>query len=317
MGYLAPFPDQLKEIEYVRVYFHLECCESFELPRLALLQLRRELLQALKTLQNHCDGVVCEGLKDLLVPSLPSDPALVRLVQKPAPALVLSPDVSCFGRFELNQRLIFPVILVGPAIQQLNALWRLIQCLGEQGIYNGNGKFIVEAVESENAEGQRAMLWMNNEPFSELIAPINSLFWWLDRQPFPDAQITLSVNSPLRLLQRGKPLFKISFAEMFPFILRRVSSLLSCYGQFDMSGDAGYLIDLANHVEMSKNCLVWNDWRRLKNIAGGQNLGGLLGEMVLQGESLSELIWILQLGSLFNVGKGAAYGAGQYTLSYA
>lgn len=317
MGYLAPYPDQLKEIEYTRVYFHLECCELFELPRLALLQLRRELLQALNTLQDQCDEVVCEGLKNLLMPSPPSDPALVRLVQKPAPALVLSPDASCFGTFEPKQHLILPVILIGPATQQLNALWRLIQCLGEQGIYNGSGKFIVEAVESENAEGQRAMLWMNDEPFSELVAPINNLLWWLDRQPLPDAQLTLSINSPLRILQRGKPLFKISFAEMFPFILRRVSSLLSCYGQLDMSADAGYLIDLANHVEISKNCLEWKDWRRLKNITGGQNLGGLLGEMVLQEESLSELIWILQLGSLFNFGKGAAYGAGQYTLSYA
>lgn len=316
MGYLAPFPDQLKEIEYVRVYFHLECCESFELPELALLQLRRELIQALKQLQENCDDVVCGGLKNLIMPSLPSDPTLVRQVQKPAPALVLSPDVSCFGHFEQQQRLILPVILIGSAIQQLNALWTLIQCLGEQGIYNGHGKFRVESVESENAEGQRAMLWMSDEPLSELIAPINNLFWWLDRQPYSDARVNLSLLSPLRLLQSGKPLFKISFADLFPFVLRRVSSLLSCYGQFDLSGDAGYLIDLANQVEMVENRLEWKDWRRLKNLQGGQNLGGLLGRMDLQGESLSELIWILQLGSLFNVGKGAAYGAGQYTLSY-
>lgn len=316
MGYLAPYPDRLKEIEYVRVYFHLECCEAFELPMLALLQLRRELLQALKTLQNQCEKVISDGLNHLLLPHLPSDPALVRIVQKPSPALILSPDVSCFGSFEPKQRIVLPVTMIGSAIQQLNALWMLIQCLGDQGLYRGHGKFIVEAVESEHPDGQKVMLWMNNESLSELIAPVSNLSWWLDRQPLPGRLTTLSVNSPLRLLQRGKPLFKISFAEMFPFILRRVSSLLSCYGHFDMSGDAGYLISLAGSAEISENHLVWKDWRRLKNISGGQNLGGLLGDMVLQTETLSELIWILQLGSLFNIGKGAAFGSGQYALSY-
>lgn len=314
MSYQAPFPDQLKEIEYVRVYFHLEFCELFELPELALLQLRRELLQALKKLQAYSDHVDCGGLKNLLMPELPNDPILVRQFQKPAPALVLSPDVSCFGRFEQKQRLVLPVLLLGPAIQQLNALWKLLQNLGEQGICNGQGRFVVEAVESENAEGQRAMLWMNDESLSELVAPVNNLSWWLERQSCLDDQMLLALLSPLRLLQRGKPLFKITFSDLFPFILRRVTGMLSCYGQLDLSGDASYLIGLGGQVKVIENRLRWKDWRRLNNLQGGQSLGGLTGEMIFHGESLSELVWILQLGSLFNVGKGAAYGAGQYVL---
>lgn len=315
MSYLAPFPDQLKEIEYVRAYFYLECCEAFELPQLALLQLRREFLQTLKILRDDGDIQTYHRLKTVLMPELPSDPVLVRQVQKPAPAMVLAPDISSCGYFKPGQRIIMPIILLGSAVQQLNDLWKLLSCLGKRGLYKGKGRFIVEAVESENAAGQRAMLWLRGEPPSELVTPVNNLFWWLERQSRAEGAIHLTLLSPLRLLHRGKPLFRAAFAELFPFILRRVSALLAFYGHYDLSADAAYLIKLAYQVETFENDLQWQDWRRLENCLGSQNLGGLMGTMTLRGQSLAEIIWIIQLGSLFNFGKGAPYGAGQYAFS--
>ena len=97
MGYRAPFPPELEQVEYVKLYFHLEICDSFDLPALALLQLRRELLQALKILsaQNSVDFV--GSLDKLIKPDLPTDPVLLRQTQKAPPALVMSPDFSQFG----------------------------------------------------------------------------------------------------------------------------------------------------------------------------------------------------------------------------
>ena len=41
-------------------------------------------------------------------------------------------------------------------------------------------------------------------------------------------------------------------------------------------------------------------------------LGGVIDELVVEGEDLGNFSWLLNLGALMNIGKGAAYGAGCY-----
>ena len=36
----------------------------------------------------------------------------------------------------------------------------------------------------------------------------------------------------------------------------------------------------------------------------------------LEGEGLEKLAWLLDLGTLMNIGKGAAYGSGCYQVSH-
>ncbi len=213
-----------------------------------------------------------------------------------------------------RQRLVLPVLLVGTAIHQLQDFWSLLEALGTQGLTNNRGRFTVEAVESENAEGQKAMLWLKGEPVIALTPPVNDLAWWLERQSGPGDCVRLSLISPARLIQRGKPLFKASFADLFPFILRRVTGVLAHHGGVELAPDISTFVQYANQLETVSNCLRWKDWRRLQHMHGGQNLGGVIGDVTVKGSTLGELLWLLQLGSLFNIGKGAAYGAGQYQL---
>ena len=149
-----------------------------------------------------------------------------------------------------------------------------------------------------------------------LTPPVSHLSWWLERQPGLNDSIELELVTPLRLLRQGKPLFKVDFTAIFPYLLRRVTALLASYSRFELIAEPGRLISLAKRVKLLENRLVWNDWRTLKLEHGGQNLGGLLGHLSIAGDELAELLWVLQLGSLFNFGKGAAYGAGQYCLNY-
>lgn len=315
MGYLAPFPQQLERVEFVRFYFHLEFIDDFDLPRSALLQLRRELIQALETLESGEKSPTLSELKACLLPELPRDPVLLRRVQRPSPALVLTPDMSRFGLIEKGRQLILPLLLFGPAIHQLEGWVFLLRQLGEQGIYNGCGRFFVDALEGEDGSGVRSMLFCRGEPVSPLTPPIGNLFWWLERQPLVVERCRLEVVSPLRLMRRGKPLFKADFGDLFPFILRRVSAFLALYGDVDLSSEATSLLDSSLLVSTLRNKLSWQDWRSLDRVHGSQALGGLMGHLELQGETLSEISWLLQLGSLLNVGKGAAFGAGQYCLA--
>ena len=316
MGYQAPFPADLERAEYVKLYFHLEVCDYFDLPALALLRLRRELFQALRVLQEQGETEVVSQLQLLLQPPLPVDPVLLRRIQKPSPAIVLSPDLSLQGLFEPKQRIVLPILFIGSGITTIDAFCCLMQQLGKQGLYHGSGQFHLEAVETEDGSGVRSMLWFNGQQSDRLIPPVNNLSWWLERQLCRGDSAQLEIVSPLRLLNRSKPLFKARFIDLFPFILRRVTAVLAAHAGVEVIRDPAHLISLANRVELLENNLRWQDWRTLKMEQGDQNLGGLMGTLSLAGDELSELIWILQLGSLLNFGKGATYGAGQYRVCY-
>lgn len=316
MGYYAPFPAELQQVEYVKLYFHLEVSDYFDLPALGLLQLRREFLQAFKKLSAQGENDCVAELKQLLQPDLPDDPVLLRQIQRPAPPLVLSPDISQHGLIEPKQRIILPVLFVGSGISAIDPFIFLLQHLGTQGLYHGSGQFVLEGVETEDGSGVRTMLWFADQQTRRLNPPVCRLSWWLERQHFPGKSVQIEITTPLRLMHQGKPLFKAEFANIFPFLLRRVTALLAGHADVELSFDPGYLISISRQIELNENHLFWKDWRALKSERGAQNLGGLMGHFSIGNDALSELLWILQLGSLFNFGKGSTYGAGQYRLNY-
>jgi len=315
MSYEAPFPQQLSRVEFVQLRFHLELNDYFDLPELAILQLRRELLQAFKDLQYQLNGTDVAGLKRIFFPELPVDPSLLKQVQKPASALILSPDITQFGLMEPKQHIILPVLAFGPAIHFVDTLSLLLKVLGKQGLYKGRGQYTIDAIESQDASGVRSMLWMNGEPVSPLTPPINDLSWWLEREKRFEDVLRIDVLSPLRMLHKGRPLFKADFVQIFPFILRRVTSFLGHYGQVDLTHEIPTYLNLLNQIKTLNNQLYWKDWRQLDRGQGTQNLGGLVGFLDIGGAGLTSLLWILHIGRLLNLGKGAAYGAGQYSLA--
>jgi len=316
VGYYAPFPAELQQVEYVKLYFHLEICNYFDLPALGLLQLRRELLQALKNLSAQGESDCAAELKQILQPDLPADPVLLRQIQRPTPPLVISPDISQHGLIEPKQRIILPVLFVGSGINAIDPFISLLQHLGAQGLYHGSGQFVLEGVEAEDGSGVRSMLWFAGKQTNRLSPPICRLAWWLERQHSPGKSVQIEIITPLRLLHQGKPLFKAEFANIFPFLLRRVTTLLAGHTEVELNLNPADLISISRQVTLYENHLFWKDWRALKGERGDQNLGGLIGHLCVEGETLSELLWILQLGSFFNFGKGSTYGAGQYRLNY-
>ncbi len=313
MGYRAPFPVALEQVEYVKLYFHLELDTYFDLPKLGLLQLRRELMQALKS----CSGDVdVASLKQLLQPELSSDPVVLRQVQKPAPALVISPDISYHGLMEPKQQLVLPILFIGSGVHSIVPFITLLQQLEKQGIYHGSGTFRLVEIDVEDGSGTKSHFWSVDTPPVALSPPMSNLAWWLERQQPLTDRVDFEVISPIRALHKGRPLFKAHFSAVFPLLMRRVSALINAHTGVELVDDPGYFFDRAARVKSAGKPLRWRDWRTLKSPQGEQNLGGLMGTLSLEGAVLEELWWLLYLGSLFKIGKGAAYGAGQYRLSY-
>jgi len=313
VGYRAPFPVELHQVEYVKLIFQLESDTYFDLPQFGLLQLRRELFQTLKVWEFEGHDVV--PLKQLLQPELSSDPVVVRQVQKPAPAVVISPDISQYGLIEPHQHLTFSCVFVGTGIAAIVPFIALISRMQGMGLYHGDGTFRLTKIDVEDGRGSLSLFWAAGDSFENLMPPVNTLAWWLERQPPLHSLTNLKIISPVRALHKGKPLFKANFAAIFPYILRRVSSLITAHSGVETVADPAYLLNVSKQVKSEGKPLMWKDWRHLKLSSGGQGLGGLFGTLSLEGDSLSELWWLLYLGQLFNIGKGAAYGSGQYSIN--
>ena len=122
----------------------------------------------------------------------------------------------------------------------------------------------------------------------------------------------IEVITPARLLHRGRLLRAPKFTQLFPFMLRRVSSLLYACCGLELADEAGWLLDAASRVAEVDSGWNWHDWRQLGE--DHDPVGGVTGHLTVEGPDNAQLGWIVALATLCGIGKGAAYGAGQLRL---
>jgi hypothetical protein len=121
--------------------------------------------------------------------------------------------------------------------------------------------------------------------------------------------IRLTFATPLRLTVNGAVLSRFDYATFFRAQLRRCSSLWAYYGSGAPALDFVALSTAADTVSILENTMYYG--RRPGY--GPQGKPGLMG--VVECDGLAEPMFaLLQLGSYFNAGKGASYGAGFYQL---
>jgi hypothetical protein len=90
--------------------------------------------------------------------------------------------------------------------------------------------------------------------------------------------------------------------------------MLFAHSGVEVCDDPAYLLEKVRGLEMDESKLYWHDWRSLQG-QGGMSVGGFMGKMSLHGQALEDLYWVFAVASLFGIGKGATYGAGQFSIS--
>lgn len=128
-----------------------------------------------------------------------------------------------------------------------------------------------------------------------------------------NGMMRLCFVTPLKIMQEGRTLRDFSYSVFMRTLIRRVSSLMSYYCDESVSADFRWLASLCDSVALLDSSIVWVGWGGGKQ---GGKLSGLTGEAVLAGVP-EEFISFLLLGELLNVGKGAAFGLGRFTLEHA
>jgi hypothetical protein len=309
-------PDILKQVDVSRLRFGLVFLSSCTVEPADFLNFRR-LLQMSDGCQGDRQEDGTPGAREALFrPPVSTDPVARRKFQKPAPAFVLQIPIDASKTFQAGDQLGLDVLFVGNGIPLSQLFLRQLIHIGERGLVNGEGCFDVATVHALGTpadDDAQLLTWQQNQPLSALYSAIIPLNWLLSDHPAP-AQRTLRFQTPARLLVRGKPLRTPGFRQLFPFMLRRVTSMLHAHAGVDLLDDPGPLREKADRLVTLSTDLSWHDWRPITGDRR-QRIGGFLGEVTIAGPELADLDWILATAALLGIGKGAAYGAGHFEIA--
>jgi CRISPR/Cas system endoribonuclease Cas6 (RAMP superfamily) len=124
-------------------------------------------------------------------------------------------------------------------------------------------------------------------------------------------QLTFKLQTPLRFKTQGK--YNLQFTEL-DFILclhRRCQKLCSLYGQNNFKGK--YIFE--NKWKISLRNLKWQNLERWSSKQKQiMPLGGIIGNLTLQGEFSEYELALFQFASLFNAGKNTNFGMGKISI---
>ena len=280
----APLHEELRKFE---TYFKTSCCRT---PH-----------KTCSSWAEHDES----PYKIIFSQNLSSDPEVVRLHQKPPLPFALT--VSSDERGLTTTSLSVGLVVIGSAVNFVEHFYAALLLLVETVVHSALGPdqysyhsymLDYQGVKHEILHGttcsDRIILLSGQQILHNAVQ---------------SDSIRISLKSPLRLLCNGSVIHLFDFAAFFRSQMRRCSSLCAYYGSGELHLDFAQLSDRVQDVAVFDDQMryIQPRWSKLKNragLSGSAEFSGLVEPMAA----------LLQLGSYFNAGKGATFGAGQYEI---
>lgn len=270
------------------------------------------------THQPRCGACLLFGscLYSSLFESPPRDPAdQARYTAVPHPfvlqvvprePLEIPPDTG-FG---------FGLQLIGSANGVLPYLTHVMTRIGELGLGRGQGRFHLERITqlSSPSDGVWHEIFVPGGPLSPRSpwTPIEFL------GETPPSSVRIEFLTPLRLKSRGHLIGPAEFSlrEWLVPLLWRLSDLSRHHGRGQGGLEPRLSEEAFASLHSDNQALRWRDWTRYSSRQDSlMQMGGLVGELTLSGDSLRPLWPLLRLGEMVHVGKATSMGLGRYRLS--
>lgn len=223
------------------------------------------------------------------------------------PPYVLTPPPDNKQCFKTGNTLTFELTLIGRALDALPyTIFSFIQ-IGCRGLGRERGRFDIEQVELLR-NGKTLTIYDGASQTLKMVPPGPS-----DparSHPSRVQTLTLTLNTPLRLKQKGHLVTRLDFATFFDALSRRLALLSALYGD---NGQPTVLARLPEHaaaIQTAEDKTFWYDWSRYSTRQKEpMKLGGLRGSITFAGNLTPFMPW-LRLGEVVHVGQGATFGLG-------
>lgn len=271
----------------------------------------RESFQAMLQRVSGCGGKECIRCREgscafgcAFLQPLGSDPAAVKRHQKPPVPFAFSfPALGDSPVFEVGLTLVGAAISHAPLFVESFAMM-----LGELRL--GGASADLTRVESEGYWGERSPYMTRSEIPEDEVSTILSVEGLMKSRVMGES-LTLTIETPMRIIQDGAPLRTFSFSTMVRPLMRRVSALASAYCAREIDDDFRWLARLSADVKPVNQAIRWTDWRESDHRG---RYGGLIGDAVFATNDLEEFLPYLLAGEYLGAGKGASFGMGRFRL---
>lgn len=128
-------------------------------------------------------------------------------------------------------------------------------------------------------------------------------------------RVKVTIETPLRLKFQNQIKADLPFHVLIRAMLRRISSLFTCYAGAEPDIDYKGLLEMATGIRAMESRLRWHAWERYSNRQKQRMpLGGMVGSVVYEGK-LSEYISLMEFCSKVHLGKNTTFGLGKLGLT--
>ena len=124
-------------------------------------------------------------------------------------------------------------------------------------------------------------------------------------------RLRLILETPLRLKFENRLKADLPFHVLVRAMLRRISSLLNCYGDGEPPLDYRGLVKRAETIRIVDTNLSWFDWKRYSHRQDKSMLmGGMAGSVTYKG-NIGEYLPLIEFCSKVHLGKQTSFGLGK------
>ena len=201
--------------------------------------------------------------------------------------------------------------LFGDSHRYLPYLIHGLQRAGDSGLGHSHGRALLIGLDQQTLDGQWRTVYLPGNSQLDAHPPQTPSL------PACPSQICINLITPLRHRRQERLVGPrdFTFIDLFGPLLRRLSLVSYFHSNTPLEVDFSGLMNAARQVPLLAASLHWHEWARYSSRQESLiQMGGLVGEIILEGAKIAPFWPYLNLGQYFHVGKGAVMGLGQYTL---
>ncbi len=229
----------------------------------------------------------------------------------PPHPFVIEPPLTPETQFPEGAAFDFNLLLFGQTNNNLPYFIYAFDQMGRIGIgkkINGKrGQFVLKKVKM----GGRTIYSEKEEKLRMYESPEELVLSETNGTRSGDCQLKVILETPLRLKFENRLKADLPFHVLVRTMLRRISSLMNCYGNGEPPLDYRGFVKRAESIRIVEDNLNWFDWRRYSlRQEKSMLMGGMVGSVVYEGK-IDEYLSLLEFCSKVHLGKQTSFGLGK------